>query len=1806
MDKLVKLAQKTGQVFLSVCTITAAIPLVSYAGYVCAIEGQTAVLSSSTSQTLNDENKYSSDMTKFIVGTGDPEKVELFVDEMDGEHIHKNDLGSYGIQQKVDCPMNISKKTKCLSYGGGSKDYMTWLYTSMEKDGSPAFRSICTSSRIFACYNNEFSDSDGYVDLDEEFYGADVEYSILFEGISGVANNVKSELNSYLNVALDVSSQANDIEFNVTNSADFKLFPDSYKDIVYLSDKDYVKMCPWYQKYRWSKGKSGKWLGTDEEAVALYAQYKDSQFLKAKYVNEIWHSITGTNHKFLVRDITSKYFDSKNDNYKMRNGPNKIKFADYNNNITGNLPDLLDSTEIPTKAYNKLIKDSYSTNSGREKKYSYRVGTIETDAVMASNWEVSENPTTGWKTIATAVKGTTECSYDSLSDTLQIRNNFYNLQDILPNHGNIIYVRRIASCGNRLWNGSITSPTLKIRPYIALSKLEVFTDKEVVEGTFLDPKDITVIAHYGSDKEIMSGLGPYIQYPGETNLKITIVGTNYVHYIYTDPRTGDIIKGYFQVQGIRKSPVSVTAEYVGDPVVEKKDYELSGLRVNVTFNNGTVDTFTGTSANIGTYKIKTYGVGDMDANKVLNQSDLTTLHSIVEGAVSSEDQKNQSDVNKDGKIDIDDVTALENIISRQVTEIGINTFYAAYSGLNLNDGTPMYARFTVPGIKKSPYSVSVVQDPAKLRYIEGEDFEPKGMILKVLYDNGDYVFFSYDENNTYYAGVQLGDAETPSRTMRGKTVTLPIYYTENNVTVKTDLPLRVSLMTLTSLKVTRAPDLMVYYSGENFKEAGMEVTAYFDENVDGHEPDEILLTSSEYLMRNHKKMKDSTMNVVFELDNPASVTNASGNYLMVAKKLLADGQNFDEFTHGTFSYKDGKTFEGTVCGNYLIKISYTDRGITKYAYQPIWVYNKRPTNLSIVSMPYVTEYIAGQNFDDDGLILRVSYSDGSSLFLYPKTDTQNGYIIKNGTNLTADTTSIIAEYTENITTLQTEIPITVTDPTIDGIEANYMGPTVYVGTQIKPQDVQIIVSYNDGNVKTFRADEKNSDGVRKAKIVIPEADGHVNMEAAENCTVLKKGVNDFAACYAGFYDIFQVNAIENPTQMDFSNSIAKSKRMYDTWTENFTATKIRSVADYIKGRVSLNVDTVTMDEYHVVNKQNPLDNRISLTYESGTAQGLGADTNALVSPLLSFLREGTWRQPETVISIEYKGRTNGFLYPETNNPKFAQKHELDLRYIDEHQQEYNTPREELQKYMDEGWSDWVTNGDTVGTVLAPRVAYNYTGSGTNANSEIMVLNQLKMRLSNVEAGDTPSLNVTIRDDAGTETSFQNITEDDTIENPSQIKIELGGTINVVDNYGVTVSKPFDEVYKVYYRATTDDAASWSTGGEWAGYPGIKMESLEIRLMLQETEFNTGTHSNAPVITKQPKNTVVRIGSNATFSVLVVGNDLRYQWFCNGVEIPGANEAIYTTPALNLLDDGNVYYCLISTEQGQGLETKSSSVSVKVQDNSPVLKKDLDEKYNGRVGDNATFSIEAYCLDQTQLKYEWQITKNGSYVPLAGGNGNTLNINITSDMHGEYIRCKVTNTQGACHSNPCLINCIGSPIVKIVSSEPSNYILNSKANTIRFTATTLSDAPGTKKYVWTFDGVTKTSAKTESTTWIPDSVGSHSITCSVTDSLGATGMATYTIYVGEKPTVQVTSKATKDAAGNITITANATVVSYDQVNLKFRWSYDGGSILNNDQITISEDRKQITIKNAVAGNHSIGLTVTDNFGTASTISAVVAN
>jgi hypothetical protein len=122
----------------------------------------------------------------------------------------------------------------------------------------------------------------------------------------------------------------------------------------------------------------------------------------------------------------------------------------------------------------------------------------------------------------------------------------------------------------------------------------------------------------------------------------------------------------------------------------------------------------------------------------------------------------------------------------------------------------------------------------------------------------------------------------------------------------------------------------------------------------------------------------------------------------------------------------------------------------------------------------------------------------------------------------------------------------------------------------------------------------------------------------------------------------------------------------------------------------------------------------------------------------------------------------------------------------------------------------------------------------------------------------------------------------------------------------------------------------------AVYPGIR--AYQNAGIDAWDNFVVYTANSAPVMTIQLTNTVVAVGKSATFAVLADGpGPITYSWYTNGVLVPGASGATYTTPPVN----SSYSSVMVNANNSNGSATSSASIttfmpSVAVISNSPAF------------------------------------------------------------------------------------------------------------------------------------------------------------------------------------------------------------------------------------------------------------------------------
>ena len=109
-------------------------------------------------------------------------------------------------------------------------------------------------------------------------------------------------------------------------------------------------------------------------------------------------------------------------------------------------------------------------------------------------------------------------------------------------------------------------------------------------------------------------------------------------------------------------------------------------------------------------------------------------------------------------------------------------------------------------------------------------------------------------------------------------------------------------------------------------------------------------------------------------------------------------------------------------------------------------------------------------------------------------------------------------------------------------------------------------------------------------------------------------------------------------------------------------------------------------------------------------------------------------------------------------------------------------------------------------------------------------------------------------------------------------------------------------------------------------------------------------SVGPSIALQPLSAAVAAGETATFSVIAGGSPtLTYQWQRNGTNIPGANNASYTTPSTAFADNG----ALFSVQVRNSLGSVMSSPATLIIGSTPVLAPVVSSVVNAEGGSTTT-------------------------------------------------------------------------------------------------------------------------------------------------------------------------------------------------------------------------------------------------------------
>ena len=276
-------------------------------------------------------------------------------------------------------------------------------------------------------------------------------------------------------------------------------------------------------------------------------------------------------------------------------------------------------------------------------------------------------------------------------------------------------------------------------------------------------------------------------------------------------------KATFEVEITKKSVERIEVTHpIKNEYLEGDEFDASGMVVTAHYNNDTSEVVT--DYGIGGYdsapgaKIITVTYGGKTATFEVT----VRAKTLTEIRVTKQPAKRtylEGDAFDSAGMEI--TAYYDNGTSEVVTDYGISGY----------DSTPGVKRLTVTyGGKtaalevtvrgKALVSIAVTKNPDQMTYVEGTALDTTGMELTLVFDNGTKEVLATGWTETY-------DFSQPGRQevridCRGKTTTLTVM---------------VLSKTLTGIAVSRLPNKLTYIEGNAFSAAGMEVTAYYDNNT---------------------------------------------------------------------------------------------------------------------------------------------------------------------------------------------------------------------------------------------------------------------------------------------------------------------------------------------------------------------------------------------------------------------------------------------------------------------------------------------------------------------------------------------------------------------------------------------------------------------------------------------------------------------------------------------------------------------------------------------------------------------------------------------------------------------------------------------------------------------------------------------------------------------------------------------------------------------------------------------------------------
>lgn len=597
---------------------------------------------------------------------------------------------------------------------------------------------------------------------------------------------------------------------------------------------------------------------------------------------------------------------------------------------------------------------------------------------------------------------------------------------------------------------------------------------QYLEGQELDLTGgkITVFYSDGSS-EIIDLTNERIEITGYDKNKI---GSQQVTVIYKNA------SATFTVNVKAKEITDISMSSLPDKVqyVKGQDLELAGGKILVRYNNGTSEeidlldsriTVTGYQKNkIGNQNLtvryggKTTSMTIEVVEKVVTSIFATapTKVQYIEGQEIDLTGATITTTYNDGSIQ-EGIAVTKDMISGYDSAIfGNQTITVTYQN--------QISVFNVNVKAKSVVGIEMLNNPAKLEYIEGQELDLTDGKIKVIYDNG-----SYDEVTiklsmiSGYENNKLGNQN------------ISVSYGE----FTTQFTVNVIEKVVTKLELISLPNKLSYVIGQELNVEGAMLQAEYN---DGEVKDNIVVTNDMCSGFDSSSLGTKTVNVKYEEGSIAFNVNVEEKKLVDLKITAPNKTTYIEGQEIDLSglkvqavYNDDSEvlldlndvvitgYDANKIGKQLITVTYE----TLNKSFEVEVINKTAEKIEITS-PLKLEYVKGQELNLDGMTITVTYNNGEKANLNIADVEIVGYD-KNKTG--KQIVSVI--YQDKIAVFE----VNVIEKVVTEISISTPAKTEYIqGQKLDLTGVTIIAKYNDGTSNPISVENEMVSGYDANKV----------------------------------------------------------------------------------------------------------------------------------------------------------------------------------------------------------------------------------------------------------------------------------------------------------------------------------------------------------------------------------------------------------------------------------------------------------------------------------------------------------------------------------------------------------------------------------------------------------------------------------------------------------------------------------------------------------------------------------------------------